>query len=1733
MALRRWLLPVLISLPLLQAVNVALLDGAFAGKFLSNLFQALAATLAAWLTIRAARSLRQANDPAAKGWAFIAAAMVFDALGMISFMFIEVVLLKPDPYPGLPDVFFLLLYPLMIYGLRQLPREAQSRSERWNNFLDVGALAVLASLFIWQFNLRLLLPTLSTEPNAGTWVSLGYTFVDTLLLLMIFSVLVRKLGQGRQFVPMLLLVIGCFFLITADLLQGYVTTSGEFTSGSPIDLGWVLFSTFCGLAALQRLGPARPTDSQTGSTPRLEMLRTGWTLAITYFWIAMVVVLLVWALFHREEFHVGALMGGVAAALFLAITRQFRTLRENTRLNAELQRAAAQLEIKVQQRTAELERQQALLAESEQRTRAIFDLSFGFIGLLDLKGTVLDANQSALQFAGVERDAVVGRPFWDTPWWRHSPEMRDRVRAAVRTAASGEVVRFEATHAAADGEVRTVDFSIKPVFGEGGKVVLLIPEGRDITERKQAEEVLRGSEARAQRQRAAIAKLVLDEAVATARPPDAIQRITETLAETLQVERASVWRLAEDLPELRCLSLFEAGRKIHSREAALKTTDFPRYFEVIRAESRIAAHDAQTDPRTSELAAGYLVPLGITSMLDAGIQMEGKLAGVVCLEHTGLARRWHPDEEAFVSTAAALVAQLFASAERHRAEAALRQSEDRYRKIAQCSPDVVWMADMSGQYTFASPAVERVYGWTPEEMLKLTLRDTATPEQAAKDAAMLAEGLARVASGRYDRNRVRTFESEERRKDGSIFWAEVSASFLWSDDGQPTGIIGITRDISERRRAAEALRANEERLRAIVEGTPYLFFYTQDTEARITYVSPTVERITGYAPEAWMQTRDWFVTESPVNQVARQRTRAHLRGEVIDEPFQVEARHADGHPILLEVYENPIFRDGQVVGLQGVAHDITERERTQKLLNRRAAFDALIARILTGFASCTSEEVDDRIRACLEELTRFVGVDSGVLALFSPGQTTWSIAYCWAAPGYPDVTSHHQQVPITPANWAAMKLLAGEPVVINRIVDIPPEATIERQFFERDGLKARVALPLFGRKGRVIGAIGFRSYAREVTWMVEDFHQLRVIGEAVVHVLERKTAEAALNESERRFRDLFERSPDAVFVEDACGVILDANPAACRLHGVSRDQLVGKNVLETVPPEFRERVAQAFPKWMTGELTQAEGVSLTADGRQVPVEIRGELIRYSEQPALLLHVRDISERKQAEARIRQQAALLEASHDAILVWDVTAGVQYMNPAAEDLTGMKFAEAQSQELGAVLRTRSDLELRAAIQEVTARGDWAGELELLAGENRSRTVASRWTVLTDTQGKPASVLITCNDVTERKQLEAQYLRAQRLESVGTLASGVAHDLNNILSPIIMGVEMLHNADADPDTQSILSMMKESARRGADTVKQLLTFARGAESRRGPVQPRHLLKEIARLLQQTFPKNIQIYTDYAEQPATVLADPSQLHQVLMNLCVNARDAMPEGGVLFLTLENKTLDETGAKIHPKARPIPYVVFKVSDSGTGIPPEILDRIFDPFFTTKPQGKGTGLGLATVLGIAESHGGFVLVESKPGQGTTFQVFLPASAVANGTEPAAGPLLAARGRGELVLVVDDEPAVLRMAEGVLRRGGYETLAATSASQALSLFEKHHDQIRVVLTDIMMPFGDGRQLIAMLYDQDAKLPIIAMSGHATGDFQRETLKRGARTFFSKPFTAEQLLAAIADALKPAAV
>lgn len=415
----------------------------------------------------------------------------------------------------------------------------------------------------------------------------------------------------------------------------------------------------------------------------------------------------------------------------------------------------------------------------------------------------------------------------------------------------------------------------------------------------------------------------------------------------------------------------------------------------------------------------------------------------------------------------------------------------------------------------------------------------------------------------------------------------------------------------------------------------------------------------------------------------------------------------------------------------------------------------------------------------------------------------------------------------------------------------------------------------------------------------------------------------------------------------------------------------------------------------------------------------------------------------------------------------------------------------------------------------------EFRIICPNGEIRWIAVKSSLFHDQTGKPLRMIGIHMDITEKKQLEAQFLRAQRLESLGTLSSGIAHDLNNVLTPILAVVQLLpiKLPDLNEQTRQLLKTLESSAHRGAELVKQILSFARGVEGKRVCLQMNHLLLEIEKIIQQTLPKAIDIYTDIPSELWTISGDATQLHQVFMNLCVNARDAMPNGGILQIAAENLLLTEQDARMHLDASAGFYVVVTVADAGTGIPPDVLPRIFDPFFTTKEVGKGTGLGLSAVLGIVKSHGGFVDVQSEVNQGSKFKVYLPASesTVLQTTDD----LELLSGHQELILVVDDEASICEVTKAMLEIYNYRVLTANDALEAIALLAQYKNKIQGVLMDIMMPSMDGLAAITLLRQFNPNLYVVAMSGLNSTEAVAQAESLGFQGFLPKPFATRELL------------
>jgi len=506
------------------------------------------------------------------------------------------------------------------------------------------------------------------------------------------------------------------------------------------------------------------------------------------------------------------------------------------------------------------------------------------------------------------------------------------------------------------------------------------------------------------------------------------------------------------------------------------------------------------------------------------------------------------------------------------------------------------------------------------------------------------------------------------------------------------------------------------------------------------------------------------------------------------------------------------------------------------------------------------------------------------------------------------------------------------------------------------------------------------------------------------------------------------------------------------------------------------------------------------------------------------------EHKRAEEKLNEQAALIDQAQDAISVRDLDNNILFWNKGAEELYGWKGDEVVGRNAHNILCRKEYAEQHLeAFRGTLVKGEWKGELRQISKDGKEIIVESHGTLLRDEKGNPRSILIITRNITERKSLEKQFLRAQRMESIGTLAGGIAHDLNNVLAPIMMAIEILKKRHQEYESQRMLTTLETSAKRGSDIVKQILAFGRGVEGERIVLQPKHIVSEIVKIMTETFPKSIATKTDYSKNLHTVLGDPTQIHQVLLNVCVNARDAMPYGGVLTLSTENVQLDEYYARSNIEAKPGEYVAVTVTDTGTGIAPDVLEKIFDPFFTTKEIGKGTGLGLSTALAIVKSHGGFIHVYSEPTRGSSFKIYLPALLKDQKDLPEPEHHELPSGNGELVLIVDDEASVREIAKVALETNGYRVLTAADGVEAISIYAQDDGQIKVVITDIMMPAMDGAATIRALQMMKATAKIIAMSGLSARENEVMSSIRGAQAFLLKPYTAEKLLTTLQQVLK----
>jgi PAS domain S-box-containing protein len=905
------------------------------------------------------------------------------------------------------------------------------------------------------------------------------------------------------------------------------------------------------------------------------------------------------------------------------------------------------------------------------------------------------------------------------------------------------------------------------------------------------------------------------------------------------------------------------------------------------------------------------------------------------------------------------------------------------------------------------------------------------------------------------------------------------------------------RERQKRNQAEQALRESEERFRQLAENiTESVFWMSEPREPHLLYVSPTYERIWGRSCESvYSNFEGWLEAIHPED---RQRVQSVFFEQAICGKYDEEYRivRPDGSLRWIRDRGFPIANDsGEPYRIVGIAEDISARKQAEERIHLQAS---------------ELSRANDALQAYADELEEL---------------------YNHAPCGYHTLDKDGIFIRINDTELNMLGYERDEVVGKLKFPDLlTPESVQVFQenfpFFQQRGSVRDLEFQMIRKDGTIL-PVSLNATA------IKDLQGNYIMSRSVViDISDRLRSEKELRDSEARYRLLFENNPNPMWVFDQETLFfLAVNQAAIAHYGYSREEFLSMTIAHIHLSDDIDPLCQTILTLTPGNNYTGVWKHLKKDGSLIDVEILAHSFSFADKQADLVLANDITARLQAEQKIHEQAALLDVATDAILVRDLEHCILFWNQGAERLYGWQAEEVLGKNAIELLyQSEETLPQFEDIQTtLIQKGRWQGEFQHIGKNNKTIIVESRWTLVRDKAGLPKSILTVSTDITAKKQLEAQFLRAQRLESLGTLASGIAHDFNNILTPIMAATQLLplKSSNLDESSQQLLKLIEDSAKRGASLVKQILAFARGVEGKRVPLQVRHLLAEVVQVAKQTFPKAIEIYTDIPTTDLwTVSADATQLHQVFMNLCVNARDAMTDGGIFRLSAENVFVDEAYTQMNLEARVSPYVAITISDTGVGISPELLERIFDPFFTTKEPGKGTGLGLSTVLGIVKNHEGFVKVYSEVGKGSQFQVYLPAS-----EEAAIQPveeLELLTGQGELILVVDDEPLIQEVTKTSLEERKYRTLVANDGIEAIALYAEHKHEICLVLMDIMMPSMDGLTAIRALQKLNSQVRVIATSGLISNHQLAQVTSIGVKAFLSKPYTMKELLDTIQQVL-----
>jgi PAS domain S-box-containing protein len=909
-----------------------------------------------------------------------------------------------------------------------------------------------------------------------------------------------------------------------------------------------------------------------------------------------------------------------------------------------------------------------------------------------------------------------------------------------------------------------------------------------------------------------------------------------------------------------------------------------------------------------------------------------------------------------------------------------------------------------------------------------------------------------------------------------------------------------------RREAAEAdLRQSEKHYRLLFQGNPHPMWVFDLETLAILEVNEAAINHYGFSQQEFLG-----MTLADLRVSGRDR---HDNNSVWDAESRViiwRHRHKNGGAMDMEVVWTPLAFQGRLCALT-MATDVTER--------RRAAHHNAVFGKLSHQLSAVSIPSTAAMFIC-EAADELFNWDDFSLDLYAVEKDQVVSLLTITT-----IEGQRVEIPASPQPKTANAL-------VQRVIARGPELISADETGDKNG--TTMIAPI--RKGENVIGVLFIQSRLSGSYSEADLHMLQTLADQCSGALERIRAEDELRHSQRRFRELFENSPDAIFVEDLQGNVLDANRSACQLHGVDRDWLVGKNAIdELVPPERREQARERFQRFATGQISWIESEIRRVDGRMVSVEIRVVRVEFDSQPALLFHVRDITERLAGEVARRSSETLFrsvwENSVDGMRLTDENGVIVAVNEAFCLLVGLPSRQLDGKLFTVIYDGRTDWEKllkshRENFKSSNLAGKHTDELVLHDGRPMVFEITDYYVEL---GGKPRLLLSLFRDITQQKKLEEQLRQSQKMEAIGQLAGGIAHDFNNILTVILGHATLLTMQQLEPKALVSAQQIKQASERAASLTRQLLAFGRKQVASPRPIDLNQLVSGMSEMIGRLLGEDISLQINFSGEPAIVEADPGMMEQVVLNLSVNSRDAMPRGGQLGIRVSQREIDANYASQTLDARPGRFVCLSHTDTGCGIPPENLTRIFEPFFTTKELGKGTGLGLATVFGIVKQHHGWVQVESELDKGTTFHIFLPATGLPVAEPENVETQFRQRGGAETILVVEDERDLRDFVSRELRRHGYRIFEAVDGPSALRIWDEYKNQINLVFTDVIMTGGmNGREMAEKIWLDNPKMKVIFSSGYGADMLGKDFKLDPGIQYLQKPYLPQTLAKTIRNCL-----